>query len=72
MAGWVKINDRAVIQAVQKAGLMTDGQVLRGGTYVPRWIADAAKLYKKGDGYADMSLEEFLLKVDPNHEGGKH
>ena len=33
--------------------------------YVPRWIDEAYRLYKKNNGYADMNLLDFINKMRP-------
>lgn len=64
MSGWVKIHGVLIVKAIQEANLPHDGQMLLDCTYAPRWIKEAVDLFYKGDGYADMSLTEYLRRIN--------
>lgn len=70
--GWVRYttaNDEA--KSLKDAGLLTDKFLPRfGGScviWLPRWVRDAVRIYKK-EGFAGMTLTEYLLAIKPEEE----
>lgn len=62
--GWVQIYGEDLVRTVRESGVPYDGMVMKQNTYVPRWVYDAIQNFQK-NGYADMTLAEFLKKLKP-------
>lgn len=53
-----------VIGALLNLSIRVIGCKQCGRSYVPSWVIGAASMYK--DGYADMTLEEFIKRINPH------
>lgn len=62
--GWVRLEDMAEIMATKRAGIETEAKVEHYGIWAPPWVKQALKSFRES-GYAEMSLEEFLVKMKP-------
>lgn len=71
VGGWVKTTDTLLIYAIDKAGIESDKMMLPHVRWVPRWVPQAAGVYRKhlaatGDTtYAGLQLWEFLKQSAP-------
>ncbi len=64
IGGYVKINMDAMLRDILiRQGLKADKMI--GQAWVPRWVKNAIELYRKNDGFAGLSLEEFLSNMRP-------
>jgi len=65
--GWVKMSvDSNLRDSLKKAGVWSDKMKDHMHTvWVPRWVRDAVKLYNKGEGFAGLSMSEFLSSMNP-------
>jgi len=61
--GWKQISGDALIRAVKEAGVPYDGMVQNGTTWIPRWVYDAIQTFEKNEGYAELTMVEFLKKL---------
>jgi hypothetical protein len=66
---WTKIKlNRDQCDSITKAGIPTGGLMAFGTSWVPKWVADAIRLYSQhqsdGIGYAGMTLTEFLMSLN--------
>jgi hypothetical protein len=67
-AGLIKMPDLHTALAVREAGVKNQVVATRYDIYAPAWVLEAIKTYQSNQGYADMSLAEFLRKMDPDRE----
>lgn len=65
--GWVKIHvDHTLRATLKQAGVWSDKMKdSMSQVWVPRWVRDAVKLYNKGEGFAGLSMAEFLSSMNP-------
>lgn len=65
--GWVKISvSNDLRTSLKQAGVWSDKMKDNmPAVWVPRWVRDAIKIYNKGEGFAGLSLTEFLSSMNP-------
>ena len=64
--GWVKIPMDGELHKILSRIGMKDKQLGYGSAWVPRWVKESISLYRKGDGFAGLTLEEFLTSMRPS------
>jgi hypothetical protein len=64
--GLVPVQDYKIIKAVKAGAIPGEAVPIKYRWYTPAWVIDAAKLYDRNHGYANMSFEEFLVRMGPN------
>ncbi len=70
VGGYVKMPmDNELKGVLLRQGLKCDKMI--GNAWVPRWVKNAVDIYKKGDGFAGLSLEEFLASMRPQDDNAK-
>ncbi len=68
--GWVKISMDAELKTIlMRSGILRDKMIMPGAAWVPKWVKDAINMYHKGEGFAGLSLEDFLANMRPTTEG---
>ena len=65
MKGYVEIRGADIIHQIKLSGVPYDGLVMKDRTWVPVWVKRAIDTYNNNEGYADMTLVEFLRAVKP-------
>lgn len=65
---WVKVVGIHIINAIRESKVPYDGMVHNDSTWVPEWVKNAVMLYNKSDGYAGLTLAEFLRKMTPGND----
>lgn len=64
VGGYDKIPmDETLRVALTKCGLKVDQ--MQHSAWVPKWVKKAISVYRSGDGFAGMTLEEFLKCMKP-------
>lgn len=66
--GWVKIPMDGELQKILTKIGMKDKQLGHGSAWVPKWVKESIALYRKGDGFAGLSLAEFLVSMRPSND----
>lgn len=70
---WHRLNSGHDIAAIKKAGVKFEFRPSHYNIWVPEWVGKAIQQFRSGktlyhNGYADLTLSEFLKRLDPSNE----
>ncbi len=66
--GLVYTRDRRLIKVATDGVVAGEWVPVKFDTYVPTWVIKASEMFDKGEGYAGMELEAFILEIGKNEQ----
>jgi hypothetical protein len=63
--GWKPVSSSHHLAAIKKAGVNYEVRATGFTMWAPAWVHESIEKFEQGDGYAGMSLAEFLSKMNP-------
>jgi len=62
---WVIVNNKQHMDAIRESKIVQDGLTSQMYIWVPRWVKQAISMYETNEGYAGLSLSEYLAIMTP-------